>query len=427
MGRTGKTRGVRALVAVGATHASPLRAWAKVQGVAQACRALRRRETGHTHWCAPTKGVPPRGEWQWADALVGRRRGDACVAPTGVEEVCDTIPGNAMQEDSMRFAIYGAGAIGAFLGAKLSAAGEDVTLIARSTLPAMRANGVRVVSAQGEFTAYPAVVADPREAGPVDFVFLTVKAQSLTQIAPQMAPMLGQDTAVVSAQNGIPWWYFQRYSGALAGTHLESVDPGGVIAGAVDPARIIGCIIYPATEMRSPGVIEHLEGDRFSIGELDGTTTERCRNLARALIKAGLKCPIRPDIRRDLWVKLLGNMAFNPLSALTRATMVEIATHPQASAVARAMMAEADAVARALGVEVPVTVDQRMAGAEKVGHHKTSMLLDAEAGKPLELESVVGAVVELGDRLGIPMPQTKTIYGCAKLLDMTLTQGERRA
>ncbi|MBI4312423.1 MAG: 2-dehydropantoate 2-reductase [Chloroflexi bacterium] len=321
----------------------------------------------------------------------------------------------------MRFAIYGAGAIGAFLGAKLSLAGEDVTLIARSTLQAMRA-GVRVRSAQGEVVAHPAVTGDPRTIGPVDYVFLTVKAQALAQIAPQIGPMLGPGTAIVSAQNGIPWWYFQRLSGSMAGARLESLDPGGVITSAIDPARIIGCIVYPAAEMPESGVVQHIEGDRFSIGELDGSTTERCRSLSRSLIKAGFKCPIRPDIRRDLWVKLLGNMAFNPISALTRATMVEIATHPQAGAVARAMMAEADAVARALGVEVPVTLEQRLAGAEKVGRHKTSMLLDVEAGKPLELDSIVGAVLELGERLNIPMPYTRVVYACAKLLDQATTQ-----
>ncbi|MBI2170991.1 MAG: 2-dehydropantoate 2-reductase [Chloroflexi bacterium] len=321
----------------------------------------------------------------------------------------------------MKFAIYGAGAIGAFLGAKLSLAGEDVTLIARSTLQAMRDRGVRVRSPQGDFTAHPAVTDDPKKIGPVDYLFLTVKAHSLTQIAPQMGPMLGPETAVVSAQNGIPWWYFQRYSGPLAGTHLESVDPGGIISRAVAPGRVIGCVIYPATEMPEPGLIHHLEGDRFSIGELEGVTTVRCKALARALIKAGLKCPIRSDIRRDLWVKLLGNMAFNPISALARGTMGEIAAHPFTSRLARAMMEEADAVARALGVEMPVTVDQRMAGAEKVGPHKTSMLLDAEAGKPLELESLVGAVVELGEHLGVPMPNTRAVYACAKLLDQVST------
>ena len=322
----------------------------------------------------------------------------------------------------MSFAIYGAGAIGAFLGAKLALAGEEVALIARGPhLRAMQAQGIQVRSPQGDFQVHVAVTDDPKTIGPVDFVFLTVKAHSLTGIAPQVTSLLGPDTAVVSAQNGIPWWYFQRHGGPWEGTHLESVDPAGVISRAIQPSRIIGCVVYPSAVIAEPGVIDHIEGDRFSIGELDGSTSERCRRLSGALIKAGLRCPIRPRIRHDLWVKLLGNVAFNPLSALTRSTMVEIATHPEARVVAQAIMAEADAVARALGVEVPVTIEQRLSGGEKVGHHKTSMLQDVEGTKPLELESIVGAVVELGDKLGIPMPHTRTIYACAKLLCTSVT------
>ena len=317
----------------------------------------------------------------------------------------------------MKFAVYGAGAIGAYLGAKLHLAGEDVTLIARSQLPAYRANGVRVKSPLGDFEAKPKAVATAEEAGQVDYVLLTVKAQSLTQIAPQIGPLLGPDTAVVSAQNGIPWWYFQKHGGPLEGTRVESVDPGGVISSHIPAERIIACIVYPATEMIAPGVIQHIEGDRFSIGELDGAATERAKKLSAALIKAGLKAPVRPAIRRDLWVKLLGNMAFNPISALTRATMVQIATHTGAKEVARAMMQEGDAVAKALGIEVPVTVEQRLAGAEKVGEHKTSMLLDVEAGRATEIESIVGAVVEIGEKLGVAMHVTKTVYACVKLLD----------
>ena len=317
----------------------------------------------------------------------------------------------------MRIAIYGAGAIGAFLGAKLALGGEDVILIARGPhLRAIQCHGVRIRSPQGDIQAHPAATDDPTTIGPVDFLFLTVKAHSLTAIAPQLAPLLGPETAVVSAQNGVPWWYFQRHGGQWDGTHLESVDPGGVISRAIDPSRIIGCVVYPSAEVAEPGVIKHTEGERFSIGELDGSSSERCKQLSVALLRAGLKGPIRSRIRHDLWVKLLGNMAFNPLSAITRATMVEIATHPETSTIARAMMAEADSVARALGVDVPISIEQRFSGAEKVGHHKTSMLQDLEAGRPLELESIVGAVVELGDKLGIPVPHTRTIYACVKLL-----------
>ena len=317
----------------------------------------------------------------------------------------------------MKIAIVGAGAIGAFLGAKLALSGEDVYLIARGAhLQAMQNHGVRVKSPDGDFEAHPTATDDYESVGPVDFVFLTVKAHSLTEIAPQIAPLLGPETVVVSAQNGIPWWYFQSQGGPFDGTAIESVDPGGVIAQAIDPSRIIGCIIYPSTVIVQPGVIEHIEGNRFSIGELDGTSSDRCKTLAAALICAGLKAPIRSRIRHDLWVKLLGNVVFNPMSALTGATLEEMATHPETSAIARAVMTEADEVAEALGVRLPLTIDQRMDGAKKVGAHKTSMLQDLEHGRPMELESVVGVVIELGEKLGLPMPHTRTLYSCTRLL-----------
>lgn len=317
----------------------------------------------------------------------------------------------------MKIAIVGAGAIGAFLGAKLALSGEDVYLIARGAhLQAMQNHGVRVKSPDGDFEAHPTATDDYESVGPVDFVFLTVKAHSLTEIAPQIAPLLGPETVVVSAQNGIPWWYFQSQGGPFDGTAIESVDPGGVIAQAIDPYRIIGCIIYPSTVIVQPGVIEHIEGNRFSIGELDGTSSDRCKTLAAALICAGLKAPIRSRIRHDLWVKLLGNVVFNPMSALTGATLEEMATHPETSAIARAVMTEADEVAEALGVRLPLTIDQRMDGAKKVGAHKTSMLQDLESGRPMELESVVGVVIELGEKLGLPMPHTRTLYSCTRLL-----------
>ena len=317
----------------------------------------------------------------------------------------------------MKIAIVGAGAIGAFLGAKLALSGEDVYLIARGAhLQAMQTHGVQVKSPEGDFEAHPNATDDYESVGPVDFVFLTVKAHSLTEIAPQIAPLLGPETAVVSAQNGIPWWYFHSHGGPFDGTAIESVDPGGVVAQAIDPSRIIGCIIYPSTVIVQPGVIEHIEGNRFSIGELDGTSSDRCKTLAAALIGAGLKAPIRSRIRHDLWVKLLGNVVFNPMSALTGATLEEMATHPESSAIARAVMAETDEVAVALGIRLPLTIDQRMDGARKVGAHKTSMLQDVESGRPMELESVVGVVIELGEKLGLPMPHTRTLYSCTRLL-----------
>lgn len=318
----------------------------------------------------------------------------------------------------MKIAIVGAGAIGAFLGAKLALSGVDVYLIARGPhLKEMQANGVRVRSPEGDFEAHPTATDDYESIGPVDYVFLTVKAHSLTAIAPNLAPLLGPETAVVSAQNGIPWWYFQSHGGPFDGQSIESVDPGGVIAKAIDPSRIIGCVVYPSTVIVEPGVIEHIEGNRFSIGELDGTTSDRCKRLAAALIGSGLRAPVRGHIRHDMWVKLLGNVVFNPMSALTGATLEEMVTHPETNALVRAVMTEADAVAEGLGVRLPLTIDQRMEGAKKVGAHKTSMLQDLEAGRPMELDSVVGVVIELGEKLGLPMPHTKTLYSCARLLD----------
>jgi len=323
----------------------------------------------------------------------------------------------------VKIAIVGAGAIGAFLGAKLALAGEDVYLIARGPhLKAMQANGVRVRSPEGNFEAHPTATHDYESIGPVEYVFLTVKAHSLTAIAPSLAPLLGPDTAVVSAQNGIPWWYFMGQGGPFDGSSIESIDPGGVIAHAIDSSRVIGCVVYPSTVIVEPGVIEHIEGNRFSIGELDGTSSERCKRLAASLISAGLRAPIRGHIRHDMWIKLLGNVVFNPMSALTGATLVEMATHPESSDIVRAVMAEADAVAEGLGVRLPLTIDQRMDGARKVGAHRTSMLQDLEAGRPMELESVVGVVIELGEKLGLPMPHTRTLYSCARLLDQVRTQ-----
>jgi 2-dehydropantoate 2-reductase len=323
----------------------------------------------------------------------------------------------------MKFVVLGAGATGGFLGARLARADEDVTLVARGQhLSAMQANGVRVVcGGDDDFTAHPACTDDLSVVGSADVVFLTVKAHALTDLAPRLGPLLGPDTAVVTAQNGIPWWYFEpSYAGPLAGTRLHSADPGYAIAHSIETRRVIGCVVYPATHLLAPGVIEHLEGTRFSIGEPDGSKSDRCQAIAAALVRAGLKCPIRTRIRHDLWLKLLGNVAFNPISALTRATLVDIATHPETRAAARAVMEEADSVARTLGVELEIGVDQRLAGAEKVGAHKTSMLQDVEMGRPLEVEAVLGTVVEIGALLGLRLPHLRTIYACTQLLDLTL-------
>ena len=320
----------------------------------------------------------------------------------------------------MKFLIAGAGAIGAYMGACMARAGQDVTLFARGPhLRAMQEHGVRVKSVDGDFEAHPKISENLEEVGPVDVVFLGVKAHGLTQLAPQLKPVLGPHTAVVGTQNGIPWWFFQGWGGDHAGMHLERVDPGGTIANAIDPRRVIGSIVYFATEIAEPGVIRHTEGNRISLGEPDGTRSERIRQIAEALITAGLRSPVTTRIRQEIWVKILGNVAFNPISALTGATLVQMARDPEVSALIRKIMEETVAVGAKLGLEVPITIDQRIAGAEKVGEHKTSMLQDLEAGRPIELEAIVGAVVELGERLNVPMPHTRAVYACTKLLAHT--------
>ena len=317
----------------------------------------------------------------------------------------------------MRFAIYGAGAIGAYLGAKLALAGEEVALIARGPhLRAMQTHGVRVSSPDGDFAAHPLATDDPSAVGEVDYVVLAVKAHGVTAVAPLLGPLLGEHTAVVTAQNGVPWWYFQRHGGPWEGTRLESVDPGGVIAGHIAAERVIGTVVYPAAVIAEPGVIQHVESNRFSLGELDGSSTERIRALSATMTRAGLRAPVRSAIRQEIWVKLVGNLAFNPVSALTRATLVEIAADPDASGVVHTMMEEAYAVARALGIELPITIEQRMQGAANLGAHKTSMLQDVEAAKPLELGGLVEAVLELGAMTSVAMPYTRAVYACTKLL-----------
>jgi len=317
----------------------------------------------------------------------------------------------------VKFLIAGAGAIGAYVGAKMARAGMDVTLFARGAhLRAMQERGVQVKSADGDFEARPIIADKLEDVGPVDVVFLAVKAHSLPRLAAQLAPVLGPDTTVVSTQNGVPWWFFQGFGGSLEGTRLERVDPGGAVTAAIEPRRVLGSIVYFATEVIEPGVILHTEGNRISLGEPDGSRSDRSRRIAEALIAAGLRCPITTRIRHEIWVKILGNAVFNPISALTGATVVQMARDPQVSVLARNIMREVEEVGNRMNLELPITIDQRMAGAEKVGEHKTSMLQDLEAGRPMELEAVVGAVVELGERLNLPMPHTRTVYACAKLL-----------
>jgi len=318
----------------------------------------------------------------------------------------------------VKIVIAGAGAVGGYIGARLARAGADVVLFARGPhLQAMQTRGLRVTSAEGDFEVRPQVTGDLTAIGKADVVFLGVKAHALTALTPTLRPLFGPDTTVVSTQNGIPWWYFQNYGGELDGLRLERVDPGGVIADSIEPRRVIGSLAYFATDVAEPGVIHHTEGNRISFGEPDGSKSARAKAIAEALIAAGFRCPVTARFRHEIWVKLLGNVAFNPISALTGGTLEELVRHPETSQVVREIMTETEAVAGKLGIEMPISIDQRIAGAEKVGAHKTSMLQDLEAGRPLELEAVVGAVVELGDRLGVPMPATRAVYACAKMLD----------
>ena len=329
----------------------------------------------------------------------------------------------------MRIVIAGAGAIGGYIGARLARNGADVVLFARGPhLKAMREHGLRVISAEdGDFEVKlgaperskggPQVTGDLASIGQVDVVFLGVKAHALTALAPLLTPLFGPHTMVVSTQNGIPWWYFQNFPGELNNLRLEHVDPGGVIAGAIDARRVIGSLAYFATDIVEPGVIRHVEGNRLSFGEPDGSKSERVKKLVEPLIAAGFRCPVTPRFRHEIWVKLLGNVAFNPISALTGGTLEELVRNPDTCGLVRELMVETERVAGKLGIELPISIDQRIAGAEKVGAHKTSMLQDLEAGRPMEIEAVVGAVVELGDRLGVPMPSTRAVYACVKLLD----------
>jgi len=323
----------------------------------------------------------------------------------------------------LKVGIVGAGAIGGFLGGRLARAGVEVTLVARGPhLRAMRESGLRVIDSGGEWRVRVDATDDIAAMRDAGAVFVTLKAHSLPPVADRLAASLGPDSVVVSAQNGIPWWYFQRHGGELEGIHLESVDPGGVVANAIDPRRVIGCVVYPATSLVSPGVIRHVEGERFSLGELDGSQSARILELSHVLVSAGLKAPVQQRIRAELWLKLLGNAVFNPLSALTRASLGDIAQSPLVADVVRSAMEEADAVAQRLGIEIPVSIDQRIKGAARVGDHNTSMLQDLEAGRPMEIDALTGSVVELGDRLGVPVPHLRTLYSAVKLLQATMEE-----
>lgn len=328
----------------------------------------------------------------------------------------------------MKVAVLGAGAIGAYVGAALHRGGTDVTLVARGRhLEAMRRDGVHVLSPRGDFHADVAATADPAEVGPVDYVVLGLKAQDYAASGGLLAPLLGPETSVVAAQNGIPWWYFHGERGPHAGRRIEAVDPGGAVSAILDPARAIGCVVYSSTELKAPGVVRHVEGTRFTIGEPDGSDSARCRTFSEAMVAGGLKCPVESDIRTELWLKLMGNAAFNPISALTRGTMVQIATCPPTRQLAIDVMTEVRDVAAALGRTPDISIERRLAGAEKVGDHRTSMLQDLEAGKALELAPLVGAVVELADLTGVPVPALRAVGAAATLLDLVARGADVRA
>ena len=322
----------------------------------------------------------------------------------------------------MRIAIVGAGAIGGYLAARLILSGQPVTIIARgANLAAIRANGLTLRMPDGtEGVARPEIATDDAAAaGPHDVVIVAVKGQQLAALAPSLKPLLGPETAVVPAQNGIPWWYFQRYDGPFAGRRLESVDPGGAISAHIAPERVIGCVTYQAAELDAPGVVRFVEGNRFTVGEPDGTKSDRVAALAAALTRAGLKCRVRTDIRTEIWVKLLGNMTFNPISALTRATLGELIEFAPTRELVAATMTEAQEVASRLGIKFGITIEQRIQGATQMGAHKTSTLQDIEAGRPTEVEWLVGAVSEVGRWLEVPTPRIDTLCACLKLLERT--------
>jgi len=324
----------------------------------------------------------------------------------------------------VKIAIIGCGAIGGYVGVKLALAGETVTVLARgATLDAVRARGITLHMNDGTTHVASNVTAtsDYAGVGAQDAVILAVKAHQLPAVARQVPELFGPETVVVTMQNGIPYWYFHRHGGALEGSVVRSVDPDGLLRRLIPAERVLGCVVYPATELVEPGVVRHIEGDRFPIGELDGSHSERAQRVSRCLTHAGFKAPVLDDIRAEIWLKLWGNLTFNPISALTRSTLVDICRFPPTRALATAMMTEAQAIAGKLGIAFRVPLERRIAGAEKVGHHKTSMLQDVEAGRAPELEALLGSVVELGRLTHTDTPHIDTVYGLTHLLARSVT------
>ena len=329
----------------------------------------------------------------------------------------------------MKFAVVGAGAIGGYLGAKLALAGEHVTFIARNrNLAAINANGFRLILEDGtqQHATHVRAVQDMTEAGPQDVVLLTVKAHQVRDVLPALRALFGPGTMVVTMINGVPWWYFHKLAGPHESRTLESLDPDGMLAANIEPERVIGSVVYPAAELIEPGLVRVIEGNRFTLGEPDGSRSPRIEALSKAMINAGFKAPVSKDIRAEIWIKLWGNLSFNPISALTHATLEDICRFPASRALAAAMMHEGQAVAEKLGVVFRITLEQRLAGAEAVGAHKTSMLQDVEHGRALELQALVGSVIELGRITGTPTPTIEAIHAAASLLAKTLADAGGR-
>lgn len=322
----------------------------------------------------------------------------------------------------MKICIVGAGAIGGLMGAKFALAGEDVTLIDQGAhLAAIKKNGLKLIWEDGSEHVAKNVKAFDRieDAGPQDLVILALKAHYLEAVARWIGALLGPETMIVTVQNGIPWWYFQRHGGPYEGRRLTTLDPDGVLEKNVPAERIIGCVVYPAAAVEAPGVIHHVEGDRFPVGELDGKETERVKRLYDTFVKAGFKSRILDNIRSEIWLKAWGNLSFNPISALTHATLVEICQFPETRRLVAAMMKEAETIANKLGITFRHTIEKRIEGAESVGAHKTSMLQDVEHGRSLEVEALVGAILELGRITETPAPSIEAVYACVKLLNKT--------
>ena len=324
----------------------------------------------------------------------------------------------------MKVAIIGAGAIGGYVGVKIALAGDDVTFIVRgANLEAIRQNGMRLVMSDGTEHVANDVAAtnDYAAAGPQDIVILAMKAHQVEAVTDDVPKLFGPDTVVVTMQNGIPYWYFHKHGGELAGSVVKNVDPSGLISAKIPAERVIGCVVYPASELVAPGVVQHIEGDRFPVGELDGSTSERVTRVSECFVHAGFKAPVLDNIRAEIWLKLWGNLTFNPISALTRSTLVDICQYQPTRDLAAAMMTEAQNIAQKLGITFRVSIDKRIAGAEKVGKHKTSMLQDVEAGKPMEIEALVGSVVELGRLTATAIPHIDAVYALVSLLAKRLS------